>query len=921
VVFRTFLLAALLANGASLPVQAQDAATDPQSAGAAEPPREALEPSVLEEEPPEGEEEEPITEVVVTGARLRGSVVGDIEPEVTLNAADIQALGAGTLAELLEALEPQTRSGRGDGPPVTLLNGRRISGFREIARLPPEAIERVEVLPEEVALKYGYRADQRVVNFVLRERFRATTAELDAGAPTAGGRADGEAELGYLRINRSGRLSLDVEHRRAGALLESEREVLREPGRSPFDLLGNIGAATPGGEIDPALSALVGAPVTVAGVPTTAAAGAPSLEAFAPGAGTASRTDLAPFRTLLPETESTEINGTVNRTLAGDVAGTLNAAWAQTQSRSLFGLPSTALTLPAGSPFSPFGSDVVLYRYLDAFGPLGRETETGTGRLGLVLDGFVRDFRWSLTGNLERAETVNVTDAGVDAAALQARTAAGDPGLNPFGSLAEAARREPDRAESVNTTANAELVVNGTLRDLPAGDLSATVQLQAESRRFESETLRRGVSSGAELARDRAAAQINLDIPVADRDREVLPALGELSLNANLAIDQLSDFGALTTLGYGLNWSPVERLSLLASVTQEEGAPGVQQLGDPVLQTPNTPVFDFTRGETVEVTRIDGGNAALSANNRRVLKLEANLRPYAERDLSLNATYTDTRVEDPIASFPAVTAEIEAAFPERFTRDADGRLVSLDVRPVNFARTERRELRYGLNYSRALTPEAGGGEGARGQRRAGPQGGPRAGGGGFRRGGFGGRGAREGRLRLSVYHTWRLADTILIREGLPELDLLNGAAFGSRGGRPEHEIDVQLGLFKSGFGGFLNGRWQSGTVVRGGAGGQDGEASDLLFSDQATANLRLFVDLGQQRRLVLQRPWLRGVRASVAIDNIFDTRLDVRDEAGAVPISFQPDLLDPLGRTVRFSVRKLFAPPPAAARRLRGGGS
>ena len=44
--------------------------------------------------------------------------------------------------------------------------------------IPTEAIQRVEILPEEVALKYGYRADQKVVNIVLRQRFRSTVAQL-----------------------------------------------------------------------------------------------------------------------------------------------------------------------------------------------------------------------------------------------------------------------------------------------------------------------------------------------------------------------------------------------------------------------------------------------------------------------------------------------------------------------------------------------------------------------------------------------------------------------------------------------------------------------------------------------------------------------------------------------------------------------
>ncbi|WP_411287159.1 hypothetical protein [Phenylobacterium sp.] len=46
-------------------------------------------------------------------------------------------------------------------------------------------------------------------------------------------------------------------------------------------------------------------------------------------------------------------------------------------------------------------------------------------------------------------------------------------------------------------------------------------------------------------------------------------------------------------------------------------------------------------------------------------------------------------------------------------------------------------------------------------------------------------------------------------------------------------------------------------------------------------------------------------RATLSVDNLFNQRLDVRTVGGVTPISYQPDLLDPVGRTVRVSVRKL----------------
>jgi hypothetical protein len=365
----------------------------------------------------------------------------------------------------------------------------------------------------------------------------------------------------------------------------------------------------------------------------------------------------------------------------------------------------------------------------------------------------------------------------------------------------------------------------------------------------------------------------------------------------------------------------------------------MQQLGDPVVLTPGVRVFDFLRGETVDISVLQGGNPDLLSDNRRVMKLGLNLRPFADKDLTLTANYTDQSLRNPIASFPTATPEIEAAFPDRFVRDAEGRLLRIDSRPVNFLRSERRDLRWGINFSKRIGPPpperpaggwrgrgAGGGgaprpEGApaaapgerpagvgsgAGQRPAGD--GQRGGGGrgfGGGRGGFGG-GGRGGRLQFALYHTWRLEDSILIREGVPELDLLGGSAVGSRGGRPRHEFEAQAGLFKNGMGARLTANWQAGTTVNGRLVPGGGTTGDLRFSSLATFNLRLFADLAQQRSLVRDHPWLRGTRISLNIDNLFDSRIDVRDQAGVNPIGYQPAYVDPLGRSVRLSIRKLF---------------
>ena len=787
-------------------------------------------------------------EIVVTGSRRpRGSVIGDIPPDQTFSPADIRSYGVNSVADLLTEFAPQTRSGRG-GPPVVLLNGRRISGFQEIRDLPTEAIQRVEVLPEEVALKYGYRADSRVVNIVLRRRFRSAVVELADRIPTSGGRQAPQAELDLLNIQRDGRTSLGVEYRQASALTEAERGILPRSGDD---------ATTPA-------------------------------------------VDQTPFRTLLPRTRNFSANVVHARPLLGAQA-TANAQIELSNSESQFGLPLLLLDR-------------------EGVNPLAQRSDSITAHLGAAANGQWGDWQWSLTGNYDRVESETLTETGLDAAG------------NPLAA---------NRARSVSSIGAGDLLFAGSPFRLPAGPVTASFRAGASTTDFRSRSFRTGLTQAGNVSRDLVNTQANIDLPIL-RDS---PVLGALSVNGNGQVERLSDFGTLLTTGYGVNWGPLTGVRLIASVTDEENAPSPSQLGAPIVTTPNARVFDFTRGLTATVTTVTGGNPLLREDNRHVERIGLTLKPWTATDLTLTANYTATTVDDPVRSFPAALPVLERAFPQRFLRDANGNLLSIDTRPVNLGRSERQELRWGVNFSKPIRSQIqrqleafragtgpnpfvglrppgggqpggqpggrgedrraregsnqatgqGGGQGARGQ------GGGR---GGFGGGGFGGRGGGQGgggRLQFALYHTYAIRDRLRLAEGGPELDLLGGDAIGSGGGQSRHELEGQAGYTNNGIGARLSVNYRSATSVNGLT-----DADDLRFGGLATANLRLFVDAGGRIDWVRRRPWLRGVRVALAIDNIFNQRQRVTDSLGATPISYQPGYLDPLGRSVRLSVRKLF---------------
>ena len=796
-----------------------------------------------------------VEEVVVSGMRAPpGSVIGDITPEVVMSPAEIRGYGAASVTELLTALSSQISSGQGSGPPVVLINGGRVTGFREIRDLPTEAIARVEILPEEVSLKYGYPAEQKVVNFVLRARFRAWLAEGTATTPTAAGGGETIGAHGArLNIRRGQRLMVDARSSRTGAISESDRDVV-----------GSSGA----------------------------------------------------FRTLQPESTDTVFNAVYARPFDNGVSMSLNGTFESRDSESLLG--RSAL----------WGNALV------------RRSDSDEGEVAAALTGAWNGWQWSYTGELGRTVARSDTDREAGGASFT------------------------DWSKSTTTTLKSDVVAHRGLFELPAGQATSTLALRGSALELDSDALRGGVMQSTDLSRSIGELRGNVDLPITGSDS----AIGKLSANVNAAYQHLSDFGDLQTLGAGLNWSPAKAVRLLASVSRTDQAPSLEQLGAPVTATPGVRVFDLARGETAEVTRIAGGASGLDAGQRDMLKLGLTYKPFEKTDLRFQANYVATRTTDAVVEFPSASTQVEAAFPDRFVRDADGRLVRIDARPVNFARQTREELRWGVTYSRRLgpqptpeqiaamrrrfaeaeaaraagTPAAPDRPGARdaqgaqaqgqaqrpsgGQRPEEPPEGPppgamppdhppisgfaggrgpgggMAGGMGGGPGGFGGFGSfqRMGVLQLGLYHTVVFKDEVLIRQGLPALDLLDGAALGAGGGSPRHQVDLQANYSRGGYGVAADAQWRSGTRIVGGATGED-----LDFSDLTTINLRLFADLGATA-YGREHRWLRGARATLTVDNLFDTRQEVRTASGAVPLSYQEDLLDPVGRTVRLTVRKLI---------------
>ena len=794
------------------------------------------------------------SEILVVAERIRGQVEAPQPPIAVLDEKDIQALGATTLADVLTQLAPQTGSGRGrgaGGPPVVLINGQRIGNFREMRNFPQEAIRRIEILPEEVALRFGFPPNSRVVNMILKDNFSSRTIEAETAFPTRGGFQTYEVEGTMLRIKGPQRFSITAKIDDTSPLTEAERGVIQTPGTIP----------------------------TVATDPNPAA-----------------------FRTLVADSRDLSLNLSWSQGLGKDgLGGSIgaNASLLRVDSRRYSGLDLVTLVAPDSSRAIRSLAD-----------PLERRSRTTTGEGGASLNTRFGDWQLSATLDGTHTEVRTVIDRRANTAALVSAAAAGTlPITGPLPAVAAAgqdvATSNSDRLESLVT------LIGRPVR-LPGGEVTTTVRTGFTYLSFDTADTRSLVGK-VNLRRDRFTIGGNVGVPITSRRENFGAGLGDLALNFSLGYDHLSDFGSVNDWSAGLTWSPLslEKLSLSASYLVNESAPGVSDLGNPQTVTFNVPVFDFTRGETVLATVISGGNPALRKEQQRDLKFGATWQLPFLQNSSLLVEYFRNRSDDVTAGFPLLTPAIEAAFPGRVTRDGTGRLVSIDDRSVTFAEQRSSRLRWGVNLSGQLgKAPAGGGmmgmmggpprsPGAGGSRPPGAGGG-RGVGGGSMMGMMGGGGV--GRWSLGLFHTAQFDNTVLIAPGGPVLDLLGGDSLSSAGS-PRHSIQFNGGLFKSGFGTFFNGTWTGPSRIFGN--GLPG-ASDLRFGSVTRMNISFFAALGQQQGLVKKAPFFKGSQVSLRFENLFDSRQKVTDRTGAVPISYQADLLDPRGRLVELEFRKMF---------------
>lgn len=750
---------------------------------------------------------------IIVTARRWGQA--NLTSERELDEDQIGAYGANSIGELIEDITPLIGGVR--DTPILLVNGRRIGSSTEITGYPAEALDRLAILPPEAAARYGYAAGQRVVNLELKKNFASTDGDASLAVPLAGGRTSSQLSVARSVIDGDTRWNVQVTGSYETPLLKSERNIPVRPDAAA---------------ILPSLEAAEGHPVE------------PNR-----------------FETLAPETRSLNLNIGVVRPV-GDFFLSLNASAGENRSTQLTGMPVAAIDISAA------GEREMLYRLVSDRALQSRQRSTNY-TASASLSGPIAGWQTSLSASYSSSRNSSANDTGYDSAELQRRVDAGDPSFDPSGRwpfIPLITDRNRSSAQTIGATFNA----SRSIFKLPAGAANTNVTINASHSRS-GFAASEGILKGR-FASNRLEGRWTLTIPVANRALDILAPLGDLGVDLSMEIGMERRTGTRHKWDAAVRWAPLSVIDLRASVGRENVEPLFEQLYGPRIEL-ITRLFDFVQQEYVQPISVFGGNPDLEGGSIDTLSASATMRPFKGDIATLNIEYRRRVARGGIASLPTLTPDIEAAFPERVVRDASGRLISIDARPINISDDRAETITSGLTLLYTAKRKTPAGEPL-------PPGSP-----------------RPWTFSLSLIHSWQLSSKMVIRPGLPVLDRLRDS------GLPRHNVALNLAVGRRGIGASLNANWNGPARVRSDAAAG---ATEFRYPSWAQFNLGLFVEPERWRGISRARNWASNLRISLDVQNILNGYQRVTVLGATTRRGLTRDEIDPLGRTIRLNIRKQF---------------
>lgn len=660
----------------------------------------------------------PAGDIVVTGSRIRGAApVGS--SVIAIDRSAIEVSGAVTTDRLIKEI-PQVfdlgtsensrgQSGgsnnitfgnavniRGIGPyaTLTLVDGHRaVDNSRSVdpSVIPSLGLERVEVIADGASAVYGSDAVAGVVNLIPRRNLNGIEVLARAGI------ADDfyEEQFGIAAGKKGdwGQVMLAYEHVYRSNLNGDDRDFFRSNqtafgGHDYRTTLCDPGTITVGG---------VTYPIPAGGVtPATAA----SLVA-----GPANKCEGFTGQDLIPQTKYDSINGTATVHLADWLDFFGDGYWSKRSFVHLNGYSGTTVTVPTTNAF-----------FVRPVGTAGAET------VGVRLDdlpngvsyGYTRTWEltgglraklgdWQLSGQLSygRGRDESDTYHGSNAAALTAALASSDPNVafDPYGlhrtsaATLAAINDQIFLAPTLSRVTDAQVTINGTLFHLPGGGVKLAAGYEHYYERVDLGTARGGPTTPLTYrifnrAVDSGYAELLVPLFGAGN---ATGGLQRLELSAAVRYDKYSDVGKTTNPKIGVNWSPVQHLTLRGSYGTSFRAPLFSQIYGNSSNFFIQPYSDPTQGGAiVQGVALSGGNLALKPETAKTYSFGADWDPLPGARFSVTYWHVDYKgqVNTYLADLAILSKESQLAGTGVILRGADAaaRVAQLTAAGITVAR-------------------------------------------------------------------------------------------------------------------------------------------------------------------------------------------------------------------------------------------
>ncbi|MEN3745940.1 TonB-dependent receptor [Sphingomonas sp. HF-S3] len=623
------------------------------------------------------------SEIVVTGTLLRGvapvgtNVIGVTRTDVLATGAastndllaSIPQVGnfgtvpAGTASFASPVVRPNIRNLGASGGVTTLVlvNGHRMVGAGVLqttfdpSAIPPDIIERVEVVPDGGSAIYGSDAIGGVINFITRTRFDGVGANARYSFADDYQGVDGNLTLG--RDWGSGSIFVSYAYAWHDNILGIDRDYVRADQRSSGGTDFRTTTCSPG-------------TITSNGIPY-------AVPGFV--ANTSNLCDSNDYADIYPREQRHSVYAGLTQQLSDSIAFQANAYWSRRDTTTLSAQSGFTGNILFTNPYfrpvdaQPFQS--VALSFAGAFG----NSATSKARFDSygVTPSVTVDLgsSWQLRAeanfgqsyNLVREQTINSSAATIALAGTTTATALNpyNPGASNPAVLATILDFE-NYGQARQELAEGRLILDGNLAALPGGDLKLAVGAE-----YHFENLRSVISQ------DRRNVFTNAIRSSSDRDvksvfAEVLvPLVGagnggtglrSLQLSGSIRHDDYSDVGGTTNPKIGITYKPFEDLTIRGNYGTSFHAPSladttstadsrVQVFLFSPYRAPNSSPLDILRPMIV----IAGGNPALRPETADTWSVGFDWAPRVAPGLVASATYWNVRFTDAISVPPILS--------------------------------------------------------------------------------------------------------------------------------------------------------------------------------------------------------------------------------------------------------------------------